>query len=284
VQPYHNDPTHKKRKELEKKIKIRNEVLVYCPPQHPQSKEIQTFIQSRELISASPLNRLHEELTMGQEVQLLSKDKYIHLWKFFLFLHPKDADNEIIVSKVITKFCSSILPDGSGSAFLNDKEFVRHQNYKPLHELRKTLLIEWKTRRDDEFYKETSKNLSSFLPKEICSFVYPKILQRMLEIVSIDMEWKKYISDKFIEKDEYFIAFDMLWWTLLIEKPLKVRPLGTGDQEKLKGIAASPEKIRELQHEFINVAAAKVGARGDTENSDWIRYAEKFVIDNILNK
>jgi hypothetical protein len=282
VKPYHDDPEQEKRKELENKIKINNEAIVYCPPQHPQAKEIQTFIQTSELEYALPLNRMQEELSIKDEVKLLSKDKYEHLWKFFLLLHPEDVKNKIIISKVVHNFCKFVMPDRHGLKFLNDKKFVRHKDYKPIAELRKDLLNEWRQIADDGLNEKHGQSLKPFLNKKD-SLINPYILHQLEDIISHDEKWKEYEHHEFISKEEYFKVFDKIWYELFVQKPIK--NFNHVHKQKFSNIGNNPERIQEFKQSFKD-AVIQCEARGSADSHDHeiFQIAEDFVIDKFKNE
>jgi HD superfamily phosphohydrolase len=279
VRPYHDDEDYKeKEKMLNEKIQMKNKVMIYCPPEHPQAKEIQTFIQTRDKTRVAPLNQVKHDLTIKQQVNFLSKEKYKNLWKFFLFLHPDDSKNEIIVSKIITKFCKCLLIDDQLSKnLIRDKDFIKHSKYQPLTKLRGDLLDEWKEKKDGELAKNIPKPTLASFTSEKCSIIYPKIFIGMKDIVSDDTNWKNYEKSEFTEKEEYFNAFDMIWWKLFIEKPK--REMDAANCRKLDAVGGAVDRIRGYQENLIRGAAT---SRVGKTFGEGVREMEKVIIDKII--
>lgn len=278
VRPYHDDKDHKEEERLKEKIQMKNKVMIYCPPEHPQAKEIQTFIQTRDQTRVTPLNQIKHDLTIKQQVNFLSKDKYKHLWKFFLFLHPDDSKNEIIVSKIITKFCKCLLGDDQLSKnLIRDKDFIKHSKDKSLTKLRGDLLDEWKEKKDREIAKNIPKPTLASFTSEKCSIIYPGIFTDMKDIVSDDTNWKDYEKPEFTEKEEYFNAFDMIWWKLFIEKPK--REMDATKCRKLDEVGGAVDRIREYQKSLIGGAAT---AREGKTFGEGVREIEKVIINKII--
>ena len=279
VRPYHDDKDHKeKEKRLNEKIQMKNKVMIYCPPEHPQAKEIQTFIQTRDKTRVTPLNQVKHDLTITQQVNFLSKEKYKNLWNFFLFLHPDDSKNEIIVSKIITKFCKCLLVDDQLSKnLIRDKDFIKHSKYQSLTKLRGDLLDEWKEKKDGELAKNIPEpTLASFM-SEKCSIISPKIFMDMKNIVSNDTTWKDHENSDFTKKEEYFDAFDMIWWNVFIEKPKS--EIDTPKSGKLDEVGSAVDRIREFQKSLIEGAAT---SREGKTFREGLREAEKLLINEII--
>lgn len=282
VKPYHEDKNHKKKKELEDATTVENKVIIYCPPEHPQAKEIQTFIQTRnDKTRVAPLNQIYGDLTIKEHVKLLSREKYIQLWKFYLFLHPNDAESNIIVSKAITKFCKNVLKDDKiFEDLLNEKDFIKHQNYRPLNELRKELLNEW--------IEESDNKLASKIPKETLDLysqdwtlksMYPKIIHDMEQVVTNSTEWEQYEKSEFTDKRQYFDVFDMVWWRRFIERYKKSKNIS--EYKKLEIAVNTSDNIVKFRQELVSTAVTSRKS-GDGDFRQALTESEKLIIDRII--
>lgn len=216
IKPYH--ASYENRGRLENKIKVSKNVIVYCPPEHPQAKEIGTFIQKKaNQIELVPLAHSFKGMEIGDEIKLISIDKYIRLWKFFLFIHPEDAENPIIVSRIIDRFCEeieSITGAGNKDKLLKSDKFVVHPLFKHLKDLEKELLETWKEIWENEGREEIKKRKITTTVKDTETyFTRYEIIERMKDEIDKKDWWKEYQDEEKppLKKEEYFKLFAQLW-------------------------------------------------------------------------
>jgi len=214
IDKYHASEEH--RNEIEGKVKVSNGVIVYCPPAHPQAKEVGTFIQ-KEANKAwlVPLAHNFRGMEIGDEIELISRDKYVRLWKFFLFIHPDDAKNPIILNRIIDKFCEEIekiVKIKNKDELLNDKKFVTHPLFQRLEDLEMVLLEEWKEIWEEEGTKEIEKG--QITPADGSGNVFftrYEIFDKMKEEINKNNWWEDYRKDPPLTNVDYFDLFARLW-------------------------------------------------------------------------
>jgi len=214
IKNYHTSQSN--RNEIEDKIKVSKDVIIYCPPEHPQAKEIGTFIQDEaNKISLIPLAHSFRGTEIGEEINLISKKKYVRLWKFFLFIHPDDAENPVIVSRIIDNFCeeiANITKKENKEKLLNDRKFVAHPHFKRFKQVEMDLLEMWKETWEREGIEEIKKGkITPVASDEKEFFTRYEILDKMKEEINKDDWWEVYGRNPPITEDEYFDLFAQLW-------------------------------------------------------------------------
>lgn len=85
-------------------------VLIYCPNIRSQAKEVAAHV---ELVQGrvTPLNRQGDDKPLRDEIELLNT-KYRHLWRLYLFIHPRllaaalfEPHGRDVLSAIIDTFC-----------------------------------------------------------------------------------------------------------------------------------------------------------------------------------
>lgn len=210
IDKYHNHPNHKQNiKDLEKYIETevgyKNKILIYCPPRHPQAKEVATFIQIEKEGDCLPINQFSNKVggSLMREIKLVSEEKYENLWKFFLFIPPEINENEVLTTKIVHKFIEKILDDHNASDKLkeitNSRDLIASMNYIKGNIVNK-LFTDW------------LENYKDIVPPDIEILMKTKKLQKIREDSSLT------------SKADYFIKFDEFWNEIVEENFKEKKP------------------------------------------------------------
>jgi HD superfamily phosphohydrolase len=197
IDKYHINENHKQNiKDLEYDIESEvgcKKILIYCPPRHPQAKEVATFIQVEKDGSCLPINQFSNKVggSLKHDIKLISEEKYENLWKFFLIISPEINENEVLTTKIVNKFIRKILDEHNASVKLEDitisKDLIASMNYKS--NLVDELFNEWL---ELEEFKE-------IVPPDIKELIKEKKIKNIREDASL------------ISKEAYFMKFGEFW-------------------------------------------------------------------------
>ncbi len=242
IDTYHATPEELEK--IESECKVERDTFVYCPERHPQAKEIGTFIQEKhDEVRLEPLTNRSEGLDIQKEIELLSEERYERLWNFFLFIHPDDAKNEIIVSKIVTNFLEYLAEELNQPKedLIENEKVVTHMDYKPTEKLKENYLEEWR--------KNKSRKVEEYLLTE-------EIFKK------IEEEIHKYSREELpSSKEDFFELFDDIWTTEISHY---------SEPDKRGANTAAVEKFREDVNPDIIIKACKetvdvIGERGESE-------------------
>lgn len=171
--------------------------LIYCPSSKMQAKEVDTLIFS-EKDRVVPLKLHYKHLIISEELEQLNK-KYVGLWKFFLFMHPEDLKNDIIVTQIVTRFCKEI------GMSPNEAKEVTPYCYYTEEELRARYLRKWKKEKrpwvpaeafDDieEVIQNQSEQNNLFSREQI--FKTPECFYEKFDKIFLYTQFSKYVEKK----------------------------------------------------------------------------------------
>ncbi len=182
IDKYHINKNHKQNiKELEDYIETEvgcKKILIYCPPRHPQAKEVATFIQIEKEGACSPINQYSNKVggTLKHDIKLISEEKYENLWKFFLIISPEMNENEVLTTKIVNKFIKKILDEHNASIkleeIINSKDLIASMNY-----INGNLV--------DKLFSEWLEDFKEIVPPDIEKLIKEKKLQKIMEDASL---------------------------------------------------------------------------------------------------
>lgn len=246
IEKYHFDPNHKQKiRELENYIEnevgCKNKILIYCPPHHPQAKEVATFIQIKKEGDCLPINQFSNKVggSLKKDIELISKEKYENLWKFFLFVPPVINENEVLITKIVQKFIKKILEDHNSidklEEITNSRDLIASMNY-----IKGNLV--------DKLFSEWLEDYKGLVPPDIEELMREKKLQNFREDTSLT------------SKEAYFVKFGEFWDEIVEEnfkdkKPeivefLKINTFKDDLKAAVKGFSRAGHSLPSA--EFVN--------------------------------